>query len=213
MSVFCWFAVFSRAPVLPNPDFLSAVPGASSVLQHTPASTSDPYLDDGPPPPLALQVFFPAVEAMEAALAGHLGRLAELPGAAAVQQAMVARRVPISDALVPATPSCTYLVSYEGEADDPDVWLDHYLRHHTPIMARFPGIRQVEVYTRMDWTGGPAWPRASALQRNKVVFDDAAALTAALNSPVRHEMREDFARFPPFHGANTHYPMTTRELL
>jgi hypothetical protein len=37
-----------------------------------------------------------------------------------------------------------------------------------------------------------------------------AALTAALNSPVRHEMRADFKQFPPFSGANTHFPMLTR---
>ena len=50
------------------------------------------------------------------------------------------------------------------------------------------------------------------MQRNKVVFDDAAALTAALNSPVRHEMRADFKNFPPFEGRNSHYPMATLSL-
>ena len=214
MSAFCWFAVFSHAPALPSADFLRSTPGASSVLLHTPGATSDPYLDDGAPPPLALQVFFPAAEALEAALGGHLGRLPDLlPGATAVQQAMVARRVPVPGQGAGAALQCTYLVSYEGEADDPGAWLDYYLRHHTPLMARFPAVRRVEVYSRMEWAGGPAWPRATAFQRNKVVFDDAHALRAALNSPVRHAMRNDFARFPPFSGRNTHFPMTTRVLL
>jgi hypothetical protein len=48
------------------------------------------------------------------------------------------------------------------------------------------------------------------MQRNKVVFDSPAALTAALNSPVRHEMRAAFHRFPSFTGPITHFPMTTR---
>jgi hypothetical protein len=48
------------------------------------------------------------------------------------------------------------------------------------------------------------------MQRNKVVFDDAEALTAALNSPVRHEMRADFANFPAFTGPVSHFPMATR---
>jgi hypothetical protein len=26
---------------------------------------------------------------------------------------------------------------------------------------------------------------------------------------VRHEMRIDFSKFPPFIGGNTHYPMAT----
>ena len=77
-------------------------------------------------------------------------------------------------------------------------------------MTRFPGIRRVEVCTRIDWCGALPWTRVDHMQRNKVVFDDAAALTAALNSPVRHEMRADFADFLPFTGPVSHFPMTTR---
>ena len=36
------------------------------------------------------------------------------------------------------------------------------------------------------------------MQRNKVAFDSADALTQALNSPVRHDMRADFKTFPRF---------------
>jgi hypothetical protein len=76
-------------------------------------------------------------------------------------------------------------------------------------MARFPGIRQIEIYTCIDWCGFLPWKRVQHMQRNKVVFDNQAALTAALNSPVRHEMRAAFARFPPFTGPITHFPMAT----
>jgi hypothetical protein len=48
------------------------------------------------------------------------------------------------------------------------------------------------------------------MQRNKVAFDSAAALTHALNSPVRHDMRADFRTFPKFSGPNKHYAMSTR---
>ena len=51
------------------------------------------------------------------------------------------------------------------------------------------------------------------MQRNKVVFDNQAALTAALNSPVRHEMREAFHRFPSFTGPITHFPMATTTVM
>jgi hypothetical protein len=44
------------------------------------------------------------------------------------------------------------------------------------------------------------------------VFDSAAALECALNSPVRHAMRADFNAFPKFSGPNRHYAMTTRVL-
>ena len=51
----------------------------------------------------------------------------------------------------PRDPYCTYLVSYEGEAEDLNAWHAHYLAKHTAHMASFPGIRELEVYTRLDW--------------------------------------------------------------
>jgi hypothetical protein len=51
------------------------------------------------------------------------------------------------------------------------------------------------------------------MQRNKVAFDSAAALTAALNSPERRAMRADYAQLPHFSGAVTHYPMSTRVVM
>ncbi len=213
---FCWFAFHRRAaPDLPGlRELIGATPGLQQGLIFTPSSTHDPYLDDGPPPRLALQLYFDDIAAMEAALAsdGHLQRLAALGGDGATQQAMLARRYPVPDPAFRTPPGelpCTYLVAYEGPAEDLPAWLAHYLADHPPIMARFPGIRQIEIYTCIDWCGGLPWPRATCMQRNKVVFDDRAALAEALNSPVRHEMRASFRRFPPFTGAVTHYPMTT----
>jgi hypothetical protein len=138
--------------------------------------------------------------------------LPSLADATATQQAMLVRRFGVPDPVF-RTPQgecpCTYLVAYEGEAEDLNAWHSHYISDHPPIMARFPGIRQVEVYTRIDWCGSLPWPRVEHMQRNKVVFDSPAALTAALNSPVRHEMRAAFARFPAFTGPITHFPMAT----
>ena len=226
----CWFAQFRHAadPGLRVSDadvawlarFLAATPGLQQALIHTPSSTSDPYLNDGPPPLLALQLYFHDIAALESAAAadGHLqglvahGALPSLNGADATQQAMLVRRFPVPDASFRTPPGelpCTYLVAYEGAADDLVAWLTHYIADHPPIMARFPGIRQIEIYTCIDWCGGLPWRRVEHMQRNKVVFDSQAALTAALNSPVRHEMRESFARFPSFTRPITHFPMAT----
>jgi uncharacterized protein (TIGR02118 family) len=201
--------------------FISATPGLQQGLIYMPSTTSDPYLDDGPPPRLALQLYFHDIAALEAAMAtdGYLQRLASpdvlpsLAGANMTQQALLVRRYPVPHPTF-RTPAgelpCTYLVAYEGEAEDLVAWLTHYIDDHPPIMARFPGIRQIEIYTCIHWCGGLPWPRVEHMQRNKVVFDSQAALTTALNSPVRHEMRAAFARFPPFTGPITHFPMATR---
>jgi hypothetical protein len=200
---------------------LRASPNLQKALVHTPASTSDPYVKDGPAPSLVLQLYFADLPELEAALsrAGVLRALTsgdEFPALAqadVVQQAMLVRPFVVPDPLFRTPPGerhCTYLVSYEGEAEDLNAWHAHYLENHTRHMAMFPGIRELEVYTRLDWVSLLPWKRLNFMQRNKVVFDDAEALHRALNSPVRHEMRADFKTFPKFTGPNKHYAMATR---
>lgn len=200
------------APVAELEVVAAAAPGLVAGLVHTPARTSDPYLDDGTPPVVVLELDFVTIAALEEAVAadGALRSLATMVPAGSTQQAMLARHYPVPDARGPA--ACTYLVAYEGRAEDEQAWLEYYLAHHPAIMARFPAIRAIEICTRLDWMGGLDLPRARALQRNKVVFDDPAALTAALNSPARHAMRDDFKHFPPYEGRITHFPMLTRAL-
>lgn len=203
-------------------EIVATTPGLARALVFTPEVTHDPYLHDGVPPLLALQLYFPEIAPLEAALAGfgHLQALAQrtfpsLAHAAVTQQAMLTRVIKVPDPEFKTGPGerpCTYMVAYEGEAEDRIAWLAHYIVSHTPIMARFPGIRQVEVYTRLDWLGFLPWPRVDYMQRNKVVFDSPKALDAALNSPVRHEMRADFKTFPPFAGKNSHYPFATETI-
>ena len=220
--IISWFAMFRGEAIsseaLTHLDtIIAGTPGLANALIYTPSSTSDPYLNDGPPPALGLQLDFSDIADLEAACApdGHLQALASImPGADVAEQAMLTRRFPVPDAQFrSAEPHCTYLVAYEGEAEDANVWLAYYIAHHPPIMARFPGIREIEICTRIDWCGFLPFRRVNYLQRNKVVFDSAEALTAALNSPVRHEMRADFKKFPPYNGANTHFPMLTRAVM
>jgi hypothetical protein len=205
-------------------DIVRATPKLKKALLFTPAHAHDPYLRDQHPPLFAAQLYFADIAALEAALAleGHLQALTSrrdfpaLLESEVTQQAMMVRSFPVPEPQFRTAPgdlACTYLVSYEGTAEDLHLWLSHYIAQHAPIMKRFPGIRELEIYTRLDWCGGLKWRRVDYMQRNKVVFDDAASLTAALNSPVRHEMRLDFSKFPPFTGGNTHYPMATRTVL
>jgi uncharacterized protein (TIGR02118 family) len=200
---------------------LRLTPELSKALIHTASSAEDPYVKDEVAPSMVLQLYFPEVPELEAALSktGHLAALSSqrefpaLSGAEIAQQAMLVRRFAVPDPKFRTAPGesyCTYLVSYEGEAEDLNAWHRHYLENHTRHMTTFPGIRELEVYTRIDWVSALPWTRVHFMQRNKVAFDSLEALNAALNSPVRHEMRADFRAFPKFSGPNKHYAMATR---
>ena len=89
--------------------FIAATPGLQQGLIYTPSTTSDPYLDDGPPPLLGLQLYFDDIAALEAALApdGYLqglvarDALPSLADAEVTQQAMLVRPIPVPDPDVP----------------------------------------------------------------------------------------------------------------
>lgn len=196
---------------------LARVPGLGAAMIHTPAAARDTYVDDGMPPPLGLQLHFDRLEELELAAVGD-GVLARLPGLLpslvgipAEAQAFWCRTWPVAQ---PATGArhCSYVVHYPGPAADPDAWLAYYLAGHPPLFQRLPGIRRIEILTPVDWVCGLALRKARHMQRNRVVFDSPEALATALASPVRHELRADFHRFPPFEGGNFHYPMWTETL-
>jgi len=139
-------------------EVLRAIPNLRKGLLHVPARASDPYLDDGPPPQLLLQLYFAELPDLEAALArdGHLAVLMSsdkfpaLADADVTQQAMLVRPFAVPEPKftnASAEPYCTYLVAYEGEAQDLNAWLGHYLGKHIEHMANLPGLRELEVYT------------------------------------------------------------------
>jgi uncharacterized protein (TIGR02118 family) len=198
---------------------VATVLGGIGGLRHARLMTPDrtpadqPFAKDGSGPDLALQLYFDDPAAAQAALRADspLARLAPLQGlppGSVMHELMTARVFP-TGASAPADPFLTFFVSYRGPAEDPQAWLDHYDRHHPPIMVRFPGIREVETYRPMEWASDLPFGRTASLQRNKVVFASLADLIAALASPVMAEMRADMAQFPPFTVGNTHFPMTT----
>ncbi|RKF48658.1 EthD family reductase [Paraburkholderia fungorum] len=196
------------------------IQGLTRFVIHLPAESpdADPQLKTHTSGPrCALQWYFDDLGLLETALQttgaihGIVDRLTNATelDLTFAQQAMAVRpfATPNPGDANPRAERCTYLVSYEGEAEDFNTWLTHYLTHHPPLMAQLPGIRELEIYTRLDFRSGLAIARATAMQRNKVVFDNAEALAAALASPVRTHMRQDFNAFPPYSGPTPHFPM------
>lgn len=193
------------------------------MVMHVPAvlPSNDPFLQTEISPACVLQLYFPAIAEMESALRddGPLSLLMDherfpvLAGCTWTQQAMAVRQFAVAAAVpinaIASNERFTYLVAYDGHAANDDAWLAQYIKQHPPIMAKLPGVREIEVYTRIDYCSYLPAARATALQRNKVVFDTASALAHALNSPVRHALREDFESLPLFTGVAPHYPMRT----
>jgi hypothetical protein len=68
-------------------------------------------------------------------------------------------------------------------------------------------------YFPLDLPNPPELAQAGYMLGNEVVFDDVAAFNRAMASPVRQELRAHFRAFPPFSGANTHYPMVRKRLI
>lgn len=235
-AMFCFFAHF-RAPggaaaaVVPDTvaqvaEVIGQVSGLSRGLIHTPPPPGTPHAfpNDEPGPPLALQLYARSIEALEDALRptgvlqaiGAAGDLPALRGMRVQQQIMLVRALAIEPLETPAADGktrCSYLVHYPGQAADLSAWHRHYIDHHPPIMRKFAKVREIEICTRVDWIGGLPGMRVDFMQRNKLMFDSPADLSAALSSPVIREMRADFHQFPEFAGGNAHYPMLTLEVM
>jgi hypothetical protein len=181
------------------------VPGLVHALAFTPVEVADqPFAGDGRGPALTVEAAFADARAFADALP-------RLPAEGARAQAMRGRWFVTPE---PGPPRCALLVEYSGRCEDANAWLDHYDAHHPPIMVRFPAVREVATFRPAPDLALPDhWARGRAMQRNKVAFDSPAALRAALASPVMAEMRADSRAFPPYHGAVTHFPTATFDLL
>ena len=197
-------------------ELLNALPGLELAHIFTPAKTDDIYTDDGRSPPLGLQLSFASISALEAA-AGETGALQALftkealPGLRPEQanaQAFLRRDFAVdAPDHAPGAKPCSFVVHYPGPAADPLAWHDYYIKGHPPLMRKMPGVRAIEILTPVVWLQALPIARADHMQRNRVTFDSAEALTAALQSPIRHELREDFHHLPAFEGGNKHHAM------
>jgi uncharacterized protein (TIGR02118 family) len=98
----------------------------------------------------------------------------------------------------------SYFVRYQGKPNDPKAFLDYYRRSHAGLIRAFPGVRSAILHHPVRWTDPvPVTPDARFMLA-QIVFDDAAALDAALRSEARQRSRADFQNMPPFAGQVTH---------
>jgi hypothetical protein len=172
----------------------------------------DPLVDDGPGPLLIAMLAFVDENALGEAMASaaFAAPPARLPdGVRAIGEPMECRHYPVAGAATPGPLRApfSYVVRYHRPAEDEAAFLANYVATHPPTLARLPGIRNILCYFPLDRPNPAGLAKAGYMLGNEVVFDDVAAFNRAMASPVRQELRAHFRAFPPFSGANTHYPM------
>jgi uncharacterized protein (TIGR02118 family) len=178
----------------------------------------DPFVDDGPGPQFLIMLEFPNVDALVGAARSpdFAAPLARKPGGLVLSaDAMERRFYPVAGAAQanPLAAPFSYSVRYHRPAEDEARFVDFYLANHPPLLGRLPGIRNVICYLPLLGIRAADLPSADYMLGNEVVFDTLDAFNGAMASDIRRELRADFKRFPPFSGANTHYPMDRRRLV
>ncbi|HWK61920.1 MAG TPA: hypothetical protein VNT00_10900 [Eoetvoesiella sp.] len=79
-----------------------------------------------------------------------------------------------------------YMVGYEGDPTDPAAWVADYMENHVSLMQRLPGIRHIEVFTRIEPYVIPSMGLGQNwMLRNMACFATRREMAAALRSPAR----------------------------
>ena len=228
ISWFCqWEAKADTSPSLDEHDhqgLLAMLRGCPRLLEAhvmTPEQAHDPHYaaELHKTPKLVLQLEFAEIADLESnlrphgylQLLAHPDTLPSLADTTASHQSMLTRRYPVAEPHRSPPPEgfLSYMVEYEGPAKDENAWHLFYVEGHPPLLAKFPGIRKIEIYTPATLISALPFAQRRAMQRNKTVFDSADAMSAAMASPVRAALRRDFAKFPEFTGSTDHFPFRT----
>jgi hypothetical protein len=193
---------------LPDADGLQSV----DLFEPTDERGRDPFNRDTDAPLLIALLDFESEDALRRAMSS--APLAEVvqsipQGLAITVTALERAAYPVDDD--PEGPDTeapvSYVVRYHRPADDEDLFRRNYVASHPPTQAKLPGIRSVMCYFPRPDLNPAQWPSLDYLIGNEVVFDTVADFNAAMQSPVRHELRAHYRDFPSFSGANTHFLM------
>jgi uncharacterized protein (TIGR02118 family) len=190
------------------------MPGLANLFSFTQADGGhDPVLKDEHPPLLVFTAIFNDKDSLQHALSsaeykGTCEMLTSLDvtGLRLLQEAMLFEPFLSSETLA-GKADFSYLVNYQGPAENETEFLQYYRDHHPAILMEFPDIRRVELGTPIEWSASNDIERANRMLYCEVSFDSIEKLNNALGSEKRIELRKDYDCFPPFSGAVTHFPM------
>ena len=106
----------------------------------------------------------------------------------------------------------SWIVQYNGPAQDPRAFHAYYRTHHVPIVNRMPGIRFLNWYVPKPSERLAGLRYVEYLQLVQAMFDDLDGLLAMRASRERKEGLQDFNNYPPFEGPVTHQAMLSRRI-
>jgi len=111
----------------------------------------------------------------------------------------------------PRTAPLSFVVRYYGPVENQADFVEFYTTNHPPLLAEFPGIRNVLCYLPLGWRDTQEITDSSVIIGNEVVFDDLDSLNRALASDALGPVMADSEKFASY-GVSTHYVMQ-RELI
>jgi len=179
----------------------------------------DPFNADSGGPLLIVMADFARADAHAAARSKLEDDLNSLPSGVGVTLSALERRfhaVAGETSPAPLTAAFSYVVRYHRPAEDEAAFVANYVATHPPTLARLPHIRSIMCYFPLPASRAAApahCPAADYMIGNEVAFDTVAEFNAAMQSPIRRELRAHFEAFPRFSGRVTHYPMQRTRLV
>lgn len=127
---------------------------------------------------------------------------------------MLTRRYPVAEPAItsPDGSTLSYMGEYDGVTADWNAWHLAYNARHPFLLAKFPGIRAIEIYTPATIVCALPIRTRTAMQRDKTVFDSPQAMEIAMASKARPALRADFLTLPALEGRKDHLPFQAVEV-
>jgi len=194
---------------------LSANEQVSAVEFYTPYTGAVPRLDDIPAPHLLIEIRVDSEAAARelttsSAFKQHFTeKTGVLAGADKINLDIlesVHYDIPGYRKPPARTAPFTFVVRYYGPVENAAEFTEFYTKHHPPLLAKFPEVRNILCYLPLDWRERGKLDTDELILGNEVVFDSLEDFIAATKTPAMDAVMADSDEFQSF-GYSSHHAM------
>ena len=195
--------------------FVTGLEAVEAVEIYVPAQGEVPRMDDIPAPAISVQIDLNSAAAAKAMVSdAAFKRLFSEADSLAKRVKRITLEIvePVHYPLPgyptppPRTAAMSFVVRYYGPTKNLSDFVNFYTENHPPLLAQFPGIRNVLCYLPLDWDRKEAVVNDDLVIGNEVVFDDLEALNHALDSDILAAVMADSEKFADY-GYSSHHAM------